>query len=325
MKRVRYIEAWTAALRDELREDPDTFLLGEDIRDSLRRGTVGLHQEFGDARIIDAPLSEQAFTGFATGAAIAGKRPIIEYEIPTLIYVAFDQLVNQAAKFRLMTGGQAAVPVTYLVPGSGSRRGLAGQHSDHPYALLAQAGVKTAVPSTPSDAYGLIRTAIRDNDPVVVFGPATSMGVREELDLSELPLIPLGEARTHREGSDVTVVAVGHLVQIAGKVADALAPEISIEVIDPRTVYPFDWEALRRSLDKTGRLVVFDDTNRTCGLAGEIIATAVEGMRLSARPVRVTRADIAVPFSPVIESRVLPQAADLRAAIMKVMQKEQQW
>ena len=235
------------------------------VRHSLRRVTYNLAAEFGEHRVIDTPLAEQAATGFATGAALLGWRPVLEFQVPTLLYVAFDQVVNQAQKLSIMTGGQARVPVTYILPGSGTRLGLAGQHSDHPYALLAQAGVKTVVPATPADAYALLRTAIQDDDPVAVFAPAALLGVREELPDS-IEAVALGAGHIHRAGVDVTLVAVGHLVQIALAVAGELAEQdISVEVFDPRSVYPFDWALLRSSVAKTGRLVVADDTNRTCG------------------------------------------------------------
>ena len=190
------------------------------------------------------PISEQMFTGFATGAALAGHRAVVEFQIPALLYLAFEQIVNQAQKLRLMTGGQASVPVVYLVPGSGARLGLAAQHSDHPYSLFVHAGVKTVLPATASDAYGLLVSAIRDDDPVVFFAPAAALPLRDELP-DEPYAIPLGSARIHREGTDVTVVAVGHLVHDALAVADELADEVSIEVFDPRTLYPFDWEPPR--------------------------------------------------------------------------------
>ena len=284
MARVRYIEALSRALRDELAADPQVMVLGEDVRHSLRRVTFNLAAEFGEHRVIDTPLAEQAATGFATGAALLGWRPVLEFQVPSLLYVAFDQVVNQAQKLSIMTGGQARVPVTYIFPGSGARLGLAGQHSDHPYALLAQAGVKTVVPATPADAYALLRTAIQDDDPVAVFAPAALLGVREELPDSIEP-VALGVGRIHLSGVDVTLVAVGHLVQTALAVAAELADQdISVEVFDPRSVYPFDWALLRSSVGKTGRLVVADDTNRTCGLAGEIIATIAEEMPLRSRP-----------------------------------------
>lgn len=320
MARVRYIEALSRALRDELAADPQVMVLGEDVRHSLRRVTFNLAAEFGEHRVIDTPLAEQAATGFATGAALLGWRPVLEFQVPSLLYVAFDQVVNQAQKLSIMTGGQARVPVTYIFPGSGARLGLAGQHSDHPYALLAQAGVKTVVPATPADAYALLRTAIQDDDPVAVFAPAALLGVREELPDSIEP-VPLGAGRIHLSGVDVTLVAVGHLVQTALAVAAELADQdISVEVFDPRSVYPFDWALLRSSVRKTGRLVVADDTNRTCGLAGEIIATITEEMPLRSRPRRVTRADVAVPFAPILEKAVVPAQDAISAAVKSVME-----
>lgn len=306
MARVRYMQALAQALHDEMADDPRVVVLGEDVRQSLRRVTAGLVDEFGEDRVMDMPLSEQAFTGFATGAALAGWRPVVEYQIPTLLYIAYDQIVNQAAKLRLMSGGQARVPVTYVIPGSGARRGLAGQHSDHPYAMFVQAGVKTVVPGSPDDAYGLFRSAIRDDDPVAVFFPAAALGTRQELDDLRDCVVPLGRGRIHRPGTDVTVVAVGHLVQDAVAVAERLAPDISVEVFDPRTLLPFDWEMLVESVSRTRRLVVYDDTNRSCGVAGEIIATVCEHVDLASRPRRVTRADIPVPFTPALELAMLP-------------------
>ncbi len=218
--------------------------------------------------MLDTPLSEQAFTNFATGAALAGLRPVIEFQIPSLLFLVFEQIANQAHKFSLMTGGQCQVPVTYVVPGSGSRTGWAGQHSDHPYSLFAHVGVKTVVPATPADAYGLLLSAIRDDDPVVVFAPAGALGVRDDVDFSTLAPVPLGVGRVARAGADVTVVALGHLVQDALAVADELAGEgVSVEVFDPRTVYPFDVDGLAASVAKTRRLVVIDDSNRTSGFA----------------------------------------------------------
>ena len=218
-----------------------------------------------------------------------------------------------------MTGGQAAVPVTYLVPSSGSRTGWAGQHSDHPYSVFAHVGVKTVVPATPTDAYGLFRAAIQDDDPVVVFAPAGAMGVREDIDYATLVPVPLGIGRVHREGTDVTVVAVGHLVQTALSVAEELADEISVEVFDPRTLYPFDWTGLAASLDRTGRLVVIDDSNRSCGIGAEVLATAAEQMRLVAPPKRVTRPDGAVlPFALALDQALQPSRDQLLTAVRAV-------
>ncbi|OKI62480.1 alpha-ketoacid dehydrogenase subunit beta [Micromonospora sp. CB01531] len=314
MPRLSYRRALTRALADEMTRDESVFLLGEDIRVAAANVTSGLLKRFGPERVVDTPLSEQAFTSFATGAALAGLRPVIEFQIPSLLFLVFEQIVNHAHKFPLMTGGQCAVPVTYLVPGSGSRTGWAGQHSDHPYSLFAHVGVTTVVPATPADAYGLLVSAIRCDDPVVVFAPAGAMDLRA--DVADPAPVPLGRGVVRRAGTDVTVVAVGHLVHDALAVAGDLAGQVSVEVFDPRTLYPFDWDGLVESVSRTGRLVVVDDSNRSCGIAGEIIATVVERVRLLAPPRRVTRPDGAVlPFAPALDRAVQPGRDQLTAAI----------
>ncbi|KAB1937235.1 alpha-ketoacid dehydrogenase subunit beta [Micromonospora sp. ALFpr18c] len=318
MPRLSYRRALTRALADELARDDAVFLLGEDIQVGASMVTTGLARRFGADRVRDTPLSEQAFTSFATGAALAGLRPVIEFQIPSLLFLVFEQIVNHAHKFPLMTGGQCAVPVTYLVPDSGSRTGWAGQHSDHPYSLFAHVGVVTVVPATPADAYGLLVTAIRHDDPVVVFAPAAAMDVRDDVD--DLVPVPLGRGRIHRFGDDVTVVAVGHLVHDALAVAEELADQVSVEVFDPRTLYPFDIDGLTESVARTGRLVVLDDGNRSCGIAAEIIASVVERVRLLAPPRRVTRPDGAVlPFAPALDRAVQPGRDQLATAIHLTM------
>lgn len=320
MPRLSYLKALNRALGDELDRDPTVFVMGEDVRVAVSNLTAGLLRRFGPDRVLDTPLSEQAFTSFATGAAMAGMRPVIEFQIPSLLFLVFEQIVNHAHKFSLMTGGQCRVPVTYLVPGSGSRTGWAGQHSDHPYSLFAHAGVKTVVPATPADAYGLLVSAIRDDDPVVVFAPAGALGERADVDYAELAPVPLGSGRVHREGDDVTVVAVGHLVRDALAVAEELADEASVEVFDPRSLYPFDWDGLVDSVRKTGRLVVVDDSNRTCGIGAEIIATVVERTPLLAPPARVTRPDGAVlPFALELDRAVQPSRDQMAMAIHEVL------
>nr|BEK70390.1 alpha-ketoacid dehydrogenase subunit beta [Kitasatospora purpeofusca] len=317
--RLSYTKALNRALADELDGDPSVCVFGEDIGAGMAGPTLGLLDRFGPERIVDTPLSEQAFTAMAVGAALAGRRPVLEFQIPSLLFLVFEQLVNQAHKFSLMSGGQAGVPLTCLVPGSGSRSGWAGQHSDHPYSLFAHSGVKTVVPATPTDAYGLLRSAIQDPDPVVVFAPAAALPVRETVTWNLAP-VPLGRARVHREGSDVTVVAVGHLVHDALAVAEELAGEISVEVLDPRTLYPFDWDALGASLERTGRLVVIDDSNRSCGIGAEVLATAAEEFRLTAPPRRITRPDGTVlPFAPELDRALQPDREQLRHALRAVM------
>lgn len=317
---LSYGKALQRALRDEMALDESVLVLGEDIRVGVNNVTTGLLARYGEDRVIDTPLSEQAFTSFATGLALAGMRPVIEFQIPSLLFLVFEQIANQAHKFSLMTGGQTRVPVTYFVPGSGSKTGWAGQHSDHPYSLFAHVGVKTVVPATPTDAYGLFVSAIRDDDPVVIFAPAGALNLREDVDIASLAPVPLGVGRVHRPGDDVTVVAVGHLVQTALNAAELLADQISVEVFDPRTLHPFDWAGLAASLERTGRLVVIDDSNRFCGLGAEVLATAAEGMRLITPPRRVTRPDGAVlPFARELDLALQPGSGQLINAIQEII------
>lgn len=320
MPKLSYVKALNRALGDEMERDPAVFLLGEDVNHALTNTTHGLLERFGPDRIVETPLTEQGFTNFATGAAMAGMRPVVEFQIPFLLLLVFEQITNQAAKFRQMSGGQVTVPVTYLLPSAGWRKEWGGQHSDQPYGLFAHMGVKTVVPATPTDAYGLLLTAIRDDDPVVFFAPIGALGVRDDVEYADLGPIPLGRARLHRTGTDVTVVAIGHLVHDAVAVADELAGEVSVEVFDPRTVHPFDWAALAASVAKTGRLVVVDDANRTCGLAGEILATAAEEMALVAPPVRVTRPDAAILGAvPQLDLTLQPSREQIAVAVQKVL------
>ena len=308
MRQIRYLEALTEALREEMRRDSRVIVVGEDVRHSLRGVTKGFLDEFGPDRIFDTPISEAGFTGLATGAAMAGLRPVVEYQINALLFVAFDQLVDQAQKLRYMMGGQGTIPVTYLFPASGARPGLAGQHADHPYPLVLHMGMKAVMPSTPGDAKGLLKSAIREDDPVVVFAPAALLAQRGPVPEEEYT-IPLGVADVKREGQDLTIIAVGPLVPDALKAADELAQEgISVEVVDPRSLLPLDHETLLASVRKTGRVVIFDDSNRTCGFGAELAAIIADEAWESLRaPVkRLTRADVPVPFSPPLEAVVLP-------------------
>jgi pyruvate/2-oxoglutarate/acetoin dehydrogenase E1 component len=320
MPKLSYLKALNRALSEEMQRDESVFVLGEDMNFALTNVTAGFLEKFGPTRVLEMPLSEQGFTNFATGAAMAGRRPVVEFQIPFLLMLVFEQIANQANKFRLMSGGQTSVPVTYLMPAAGWRSGWGAQHSDQPYSMFAHLGVKTVMPSTPTDAYGLLLTAIRDDDPVVFFGSLACMGIREDVEYDELIPIPLGSGRVHRAGTDVTVVSIGHLVHDAIAVADELAGEVSVEVFDPRSVYPFDWAGLAASLERTGRLVVFDDGNRFSGLGAEILATAAEEFRLVAPPKRVTRPDAAmVGASPELDVALLPTREQLSSAIQHVL------
>ncbi|MGX7828516.1 alpha-ketoacid dehydrogenase subunit beta [Actinokineospora sp. 24-640] len=320
MPKLSYLKALNRALGDEMARDESVFVLGEDMNFALTNVTAGFLDRFGPDRVLEMPLSEQGFTNFATGAALAGRRPVVEFQIPFLLLLVFEQITNQANKFLLMSGGQRSVPVTYLMPAAGWRAGWGAQHSDQPYSMFAHMGVKTVLPATPTDAYGLLTTAIRDDDPVVFFGPLASLGVREDVDYADLAPIPLGSGRIHRAGADVTVVAIGHLVHDAIAVADLLADEVSVEVFDPRSLYPFDWSGLAESVARTGRLVVIDDSNRFCGLGAEILATAAEEFPLTAPPKRVTRPDGAiVGAAPELDTALQPTREQLVAAIRTVV------
>jgi pyruvate dehydrogenase E1 component beta subunit len=320
MPLLSYLRAVNRAIGDEMERDPAVFIMGEDIRHALTNTTTGLLDRFGPLRVVETPLSEQGFTDFAMGAALAGRRPVVEYQIPFLLLLVFEQIANQANKVSVMSGGQASVPITFLLPAAGWRPGWGGQHSDQPYSMFAHCGVKTVLPATPTDAYGLLVSAIRDDDPVMFFAPIAAHGVRENVVPGDLVPVPLGVSRVHRPGTDVTVLAVGHLVHDALAVAADLDGEVSVEVLDPRTLYPFDWDGLGASLDKTGRLVVMDDSNRFCGFAAEIVATAVEEMRVDVPPVRVTRPDGAVVGClPELDLALQPTREQLAGAIRAVM------
>jgi pyruvate dehydrogenase E1 component beta subunit len=313
MRELRYLEALREGLREEMERDPSVFVVGEDVRASLRGMTKGLYAQFGPSRIFDTPISEAGFTGLATGAALAGMRPVVEYQINALLFVSFDQLVDQAQKLRYMMGGQGRIPVTYVVVASGARRGLAGQHSDHLYPLIVHMGMKTVMPTTAADAKGAIKAAIREDDPVMIFAPAALLA-----DKGPVPdgdhVLRLGQARVVREGADLTIIALGPLVPQAERCAVTLAREgVSVEVIDPRSLLPLDRDGIIRSARKTGRVVIFDDSNRTCGFAAELAALVAEEAwgALQAPVRRVTRADVPVPFSPPLEAAVLPSVDHL--------------
>jgi len=320
MRQLRYLQAMNEAYHQEMARDADTFILGEDIRGGIRGESKGLLEAFGPDRVLDTPISEAGFVGFATGAAMAGLRPIVQFQVPSLIYVAFDQLVNQAAKLPLMLGGQTKLPITYTIMVSGSRGGQAGQHSDNPYPYLLHAGFKVVCPSTPYEAKGLLVSAIREDDPVMFIAPAMVLGQRGEVP-EELYTVPLGIGAVKREGTDVTVIAAGNLVPDALAVAETLAAEgISVQVWDPRTLLPLDRDGMCKAVASTGRVVVYDDSNRTCGFAAEVSAILAERSfgDLRAPIKRVTRADVPMPFSTVLEQMVLPTRERLATAIRNV-------
>jgi len=320
MRTLNVVEALNEALHLAMAEDDSVMVLGENIRQGNRAETLGLEERFAPERVLNMPISEAAFTGFAIGAAMAGLRPVVEFQVAGLIYPAFDQIVNQAAKLRLMLGGQSQVPVTFLLMGAGAGGGRAGQHSDNPYPLLMHAGIKTVIPAAPADAKGLMMSAIFEDDPVAILVPADVLG-----DTGEVPespeRTPLAQGVVRRSGKDVTVVAVGHLVSVALEVAERLVPAgIDIEVWDPRSLLPLDKAGLLASVGKTGRLVVVDDSARTCGFAAEVAALAAERCfeALKAPIKRVTRADVTIPYSTPIESATLPDRDRLEQAVRAI-------
>lgn len=320
-RELSFTEALNEALTQAMARDPSVLVLGENIRGQGRGEMRGLQDAFGDARVVDFPISEAAMTGFGTGAALAGGRPVIQYQISSLIFPSFDQLADQAAKLPLMLGGQAHVPATYLVMGCGASGGRAGQHSDNPYPYLIHAGIKSVMPATPADAKGLTLAAIAEDDPVAIFVPVRLMGLTGAV--AEAPdAIPLAQGTVRRPDRDVTVVAVGHLVHGALETAEALAEEgIEAEIWDPRSLLPLDRDGLTASVAKTGRAVLFDDSHRSCGFAAELAAVIAERCfgELKAPVKRVTRADVTIPFGRAIEDAVLPDRQRLEAAIRAVL------
>jgi acetoin:2,6-dichlorophenolindophenol oxidoreductase subunit beta len=314
MTKMNYLAALVGGIIDEMRRDERVFVMGQDVR----AGTYGAFpvDDFGPGRIRDLPISEAANLGSAIGAALTGMRPVIEMTNANFLYSAMDQIANQAAKVRYMSGGQASVPVVIKAQLSyiGSK---AAHHGDRPYpAFMNIPGLKIIVPSTPAEAKGLITAAIRDPDPVLSFEDNNLWGVRDEVPDGEY-VVPLGVADIKRPGTDLTIVGIANGVRLALAAARELEKDgISAEVIDPRSLVPFDWQTVFDSVRRTGHLVVVDPAARTCGAASEIITGVIESCfaDLRSAPVRVTAADVPIPFSPNLEREVLPNQERIVAA-----------
>ena len=317
MATAYFMAAMNQALRAAMEEDETVIVMGEDVDRGVFGVTRGLIDTFGANRIRKTPISEAAFVGGAVGAAAAGLRPFAHVMFSSFFYVAMDQVANQAARLRYMSGGQVELPIVYFA-GTGPSGSAAAQHSENPHSILMHtAGLKVVMPSTPYDAKGLMIAAIRDPNPVVYLADLRLSRRREPIPRDPYE-IPLGVADIKREGEDVTVVALASLVHTAVDVADRLEAEgISVEVVDPRSLVPFDWDTIVASVRKTGRLVVADPARRLCGLAAEIIAGVSERAwdSLRSQPQRVTWPDIPVPFSPVLEGRLDVSAGDVEEAI----------
>jgi pyruvate/2-oxoglutarate/acetoin dehydrogenase E1 component len=316
MRKITYDQAAEEALIEEFRRDPKTIHLSTDIPPDLR-------QEFGEARIRQTPISEASFVGAAIGLAGSGFRPVVNVRMATFGFVAMDQFVNQAAKITYMFGGQAKFPIVYRMT-VGASKSFAAQHSISPYAMYMNVpGLKIILPATPYDVKGLLKTAIRDDNPVISF-EHMALGTMEEEIPEEEYLIPFGEAVTRREGKDVTVVALAKMVHEAIAAAGELEREgISVEVIDPRTLNPIDRKTIKASVAKTGRLVVVDEACITGSAAAEFTALVVEDAEiykhLKTAPKRVCGLDVPIPYSPPMESYALPDREKIKSAIREVM------
>ncbi len=323
MSQIFYRQAVRDALREEMRRDERVFLLGLDIGrfGGTYKATQGLWEEFGDERVRDTPLSEAAIAGAAVGAALTGMRPVAEIMYMDFITIAMDQIVNQAAKLGYMSGGQAAMPVVFRTQ-EGAGRSSAAQHAQSLEAWFAHIpGLKVALPATPYDVKGLLKTAIRDDGPVIFVEHKLLYGTKGEVPEEEY-LIPFGEARVCRQGSDVTIVALSRMVLKALEAAEQLEREgISAEVIDPRTIVPLDIAAILRSVQKTGRLIIAHEGYTRGGFGAEIAAQVMElAPDLLKKPLRrVCGRNLPVPFAPVMENYVIPGAADLVAAAKELL------
>jgi len=322
MARLSFLQAIHAAQLEEMIVDDRVFLMGEDVVANIFGTSTGLVERFGRERVRDTPISENGFIGAAAGASMVGMRPIVDLAISSFIYPAMDQIVSIIAKSRYLYGGQASLP---LVVRSAMfyANSNAAQHSDRPYSMLMNVpGLKIIVPSGPRDAKGLLKAAIRDNDPVFCFEDGTLWSGKEEVPEDPDFIIPLGRAEVKREGSDLSIFAIGGAVSLALASAQVLAKEgISAEVVDPRTLCPLDRETILRSVRKTGRAIVVDPAHRTCSAASEISATIVEEafQALRAPILRVTTPDTHVPFSPSIEKALYPSKDRIVAAARSIV------
>ncbi len=324
---MSYLGAIGAAQREAMDADERVIVIGEDVEANVYGTTGGIGksrasegdfvQRYGRNRVRNTPISEEVIVGAAAGAAMTGLRPIVDLSYSSFLYMAMDQFVNQVAKNRYMFGGQASMPVVFR---SAMFYGLntGAHHSDRPYPMFMNVpGLKIIAPASPSDAKGLLRSAIDSDDPVLTFEACLLWGMKEEVSEEEYR-IPLGVGRTVREGTDVTIVAVSNAVVEATAAADALASEgVSVEVFDPRTLVPLDVEGILASVRKTGRLVIADPAHRTCSAASEISALVAEHAFDSlTRPiVRVTAPDMQIPFSPALEKQMYPDRRSIVDAV----------
>lgn len=323
MREISLGQAVREAIAEEMRRDPTILLMGEDVAEAGTPFKVlsGLVEEFGTDRIIDTPISEPGFTGLAVGAAMTGSRPIVDLMFGDFLTLVMDQLVNQAAKTHYMSGGKLNVPMV-LRTNMGATRRSAAQHSQSLHAWLCHIpGLKIAMPSSAYEAKGLMKTAIRDNGPVVIFEDKLMYQEKAPVPEEEF-LIPFGEAHIKRAGRDITFVATSSMVQVAEGAAEILSGEgIEAEIIDPRTLVPFDEDTILASVRKTSRAIVIDEGHQSFGVTAEIAARIAEKAfyDLDAPVQRMGAMDVPVPFSPALEDLTVPTPEGLaeraRAAV----------
>ena len=323
MREINYGQAISEAMHEEMVRDGSVIILGEDmgVMGSVFGLTKGFMDEFGAHRVIDTPISEAGFTRMAVGAAMRGLRPIVELMYVDFAPICFDPIVNQAAKMRYMTGGQVKVPLVIRAPGGAGRRN-AGQHSQSFEALFTHIpGLKVVAPATPYDAKGLLKSAIREDDPVMFLEHKILYAQKGEVPETEY-LIPLGKADVKRQGKDVTIIAYSRQVVFALEAAKELAAQgIDAEVIDLRTLVPLDWETIETSVKKTHRVVVVQEAVKRGGYAGEIATQIMENAfdELDAPVKRVAGLNVVLPFSPALEDAAYPSAKDIVAGVRDVV------
>jgi 2-oxoisovalerate dehydrogenase E1 component beta subunit len=322
-KEISYLEAIREALVEEMRRDPKVFVLGEDVGEygGAFGVTQGLYEEFGEMRVVDTPISESAIIGISVGASQRGYRPVAEMQFADFISCGFDQIVNQAATLRYRYGGRASVPIVVRAP-SGGNVGGGLYHSQNPEGwFIHRPGLKVVAPSTPFDAKGLLKAAIRDNNPVIYFEHKylyrRAKGPVPEGD----EIVPIGVAVTRREGSDITLLTYGAMVQPSLEAADRLAKDgVEVEVIDLRSLLPYDKDAILRSVEKTSRALIVHEDVKTLGIGAELSAVIMEERfdALDAPVMRVTYPDTHCPFSHILEAFNLPDADKITAALRKL-------
>ena len=322
MARTTYLEAIREAQMEEMQRDERVFMMGEDIICNVFGTTTGFADMFGKERVRDTPISENGFIGAAAGAAMVGMRPIVDATIASFLYPAMDQICSIIAKSRYIYGGQATLPLVIrssLFYGNSN----AAQHSDRPYPMfMNMPGLKIMVPSNAYDMKGLMKSAVRDDDPVLIFEDSTCW--TSKMDLPDDPdfMVPLGEADIKREGTDVTVIGVGGGVNLALKAAEALEKDgISLEVVDPRSLVPLDRDTILASVRKTGRAICVDPAHETCSAASEIAAIIAEHAfpSLKGPVLRVATAQTHLPFSPPIEKALYPTVDRIVAAARQLV------